>query len=75
MAVASPDPTPEEVAAAIATLTAFEHAQHPLVEVAPVTPSEVILPPPAAPAVLAPIHEAPVDSYLARSVKSSPNGF
>ena len=70
------DPTPAEVAAAIATLEAFEHAQHPVAApVEPVKPgeepavvaAEVIPPPEAAPVA--------IDPYLARSVKSSPNGF
>lgn len=76
------DPTAAEVAAAIATLEAFEHAQHPVAApVEPVKPAvvaaEVIPPPEAAPAPVALISAAPVaiDPYLARSVKSSPNGF
>jgi hypothetical protein len=75
------DPTPEEVAAAIETLKAFEtslHTPHPVAApVEPGKPSEVIPPPPAAPAAEAPTPEAPakVDPYLAKSVKSSPNGF
>lgn len=89
------DPTPDEVAAAIATLQAFEHARESHVDVAapaePVKPSEVILPPPSAPAVVAPTLEAlladtgtatgfkslgpPYRDYAADSVKASPNGF
>ena len=74
------DPTAAEVAAAIATLQAFEHAQHPAETVEPVksvesptTSSAPSEPVPAAKPV--PSLVEAVDPYLARSVKSSPNGF
>ena len=68
------DPTAAEVAAAIATLEAFEHAQHPVA--APVEPSEEPAVPVEVHAAVVP-EEVPakIDPYLARSVKSSPNGF
>ena len=74
------DPTPAEVAAAIATLQAFEAAQHPVA--APVEPVKSSTEPAAqveqpAAAAVAEATSAPaaLDPYLARSVKSSPNGF
>ena len=80
MAVVSQDPTSEEVAAAIATLQAFEAAQHPVA--APVEPVKSSTEPAAqveqpAAAAVAEATSAPaaIDPYLARSVKSSPNGF
>ncbi len=71
--MAEHDPTAAEVAAAIATLQAFEHAR----EVATESPAQAE--PHAAASVAeaasAPVHPTAVDPYLARSVKSSPNGF
>ena len=72
------DPTPAEVAAAIATLEAFEKAHEipalaeeiptpTLSAAAAVIPASTGAAPPAAPVA--------IDPYLARSVKSSPNGF
>ena len=72
------DPTPEQVAAAIATLEAFEHAQHPVaapaepVKLSEVIPAEII---DSQPIIVEPITAAPVDPYVARSLKDSPNGF
>ena len=78
--MAEHDPTAAEVAAAIATLQAFEHAREtaiaestqPQVE-SPTTSSAPSEPAPAAKPV--PSLVEAVDPYLARSVKSSPNGF
>ena len=90
--MAEHDPTAAEVAAAIATLQAFEAAQHPVA--APVEPvksseeatetaaeTEHVTEQAAAshvPVVSEPVSPAApvaIDPYLARSVKSSPNGF
>ena len=75
------DPTAAEVAAAIATLQAFEAAQHPVA--APVEPVKSVESPTTSSAPSEPVPAAKpvpslveaVDPYLARSVKSSPNGF
>ena len=77
------DPTPAEVHAALAVLAAAEAAREAHVEPPPVV--ETVSTPAQATAAAAPVESAPVaptpavaatiDSYLARSVKSSPNGF
>ena len=66
------DPTAAEVAAAIATLQAFEHAREVATE-SPVLPAPAALESPVVAAAPAPV--VAIDPYLARSVKSSPNGF
>jgi hypothetical protein len=75
------DPTAAEVAAAIATLQAFEHAREVATE-SPVLPAPAALESPfvlsesaVEPVVAAAPAPAAIDPYLARSVKSSPNGF
>ena len=76
------DPTAAEVAAAIATLEAFEHAREVATE-SPVLPAPAALESPVVssesavePVVAAaPAPVVAIDPYLARSVKSSPNGF
>ncbi len=89
--MAEHDPTAAEVAAAIATLQAFEAAQHPVAApVEPVKPStepalaEEIPTPivfaaaantPASTGAAPTVTSVAIDPYLARSVKSSPNGF
>ena len=77
--MAEHDPTAAEVAAAIATLQAFEHAREVATE-SPVLPAPAALESPvvSSESAVEPITAAapaPVDPYLARSVKSSPNGF
>ena len=74
------DPTPEEVRAALAILAAAETARESHVESTPAAPEPAPLEsavvssePTAEPVVAAP--PVSIDPYLARSVKSSPNGF
>lgn len=80
------DPTPEEVHAALAVLAAAEAAREAAAaHVEPPQVVETVSTPAQATAAAAPVESAPVaptpavaaaiDSYLARSVKSSPNGF
>ena len=67
------DPTPEEVYAALAVLAAAETAREKAAETEHVTEQATASHVPVASEPVSPA--APVDPYLARSVKSSPNGF
>ena len=75
MAVVSQDPTSEEVAAAIATLQAFEHAQETAAETEHVTEQATASHVPVVSEPVSPAAPVAIDPYLARSVKSSSNGF
>lgn len=73
------DPTAAEVAAAIATLQAFEKAHEGATETAAetehVTEQATASHVPVASEPVSPAAPVAIDPYLARSVKSSPNGF
>jgi hypothetical protein len=72
------DPTPDEVAAAIATLQAFEHAREVAVAASTqpqVASSEAVAVAQAVAVLASPVAVVAVDPYVARSLKDSPNGF
>ena len=71
------DPSADEVAQDIATLQAFEHAREAAVAAStqPQVAEHAAAVEAAITVLAAPVVVVAIDPYLARSVKSSPNGF